>query len=122
MGATLSLCWFTPDRMYFAHVGDSRIYYLPKGEEIRQLTHDHTHVGHLVRQGKISEFEAKTRPDRNILNQALGGNIQQLDPQIGSVDYFLGDRFAMYGWCYRRYIQPPNKHTHRFSTCQFIKS
>ena len=95
MGATLSLCWFTPDRMYFAHVGDSRIYYLPKGEEIRQLTHDHTHVGHLVRQGKISEFEAKTRPDRNILNQALGGNIQQLDPQIGSVDYFLGDRFAL---------------------------
>lgn len=95
MGATLSLCWFTPDRMYFAHVGDSRIYYLPKYEEMRQLTHDHTHVGHLVRQGKISEFEAKTRPDRNILNQALGGNIQKLDPQIGSVDYLPGDRFAL---------------------------
>ncbi len=29
MGATLSLCWFTPGWMYFAHVGDSRIYYLP---------------------------------------------------------------------------------------------
>ena len=95
MGATLSLCWFTPDRMYFAHVGDSRIYYLPENEEMRQLTHDHTHVGHLVRQGKISEFEAKTRPDRNILNQALGGNIQKLDPQIGSVDYLPGDRFAL---------------------------
>ena len=95
MGATLSLCWFIPDRMYFAHVGDSRIYYLPKDEEMRQLTHDHTHVGHLVRQGKISKFEAKTRPDRSILNQALGGNIQKLDPQIGSVDYLPGDRFAL---------------------------
>ncbi len=35
------------------------------------------------------------RPDRNILNQALGGNIQKLDPQIGSVDYLPGDRFAL---------------------------
>ena len=49
----------------------------------------------LLRQGKISEFEAKTRPDRNILNQALGGNIQKLDPQIGSVDYLPGDRFVL---------------------------
>ena len=95
MGATLSLCWFTPDKMHFAHVGDSRIYYLPMDGEFKQLTHDHTHVGHLLRQGKISEFEAKTRPDRNILNQALGGNIQKLDPQIGSVDYLPGDRFVL---------------------------
>ncbi|HEX9782745.1 MAG TPA: protein phosphatase 2C domain-containing protein, partial [Opitutaceae bacterium] len=29
MGTTLSLCWFTPEWMYFGHVGDSRIYYLP---------------------------------------------------------------------------------------------
>ena len=95
MGATLSLCWFTPDKMHFAHVGDSRIYYLPMDGEFKQLTHDHTHVGHLLRQGKISEFEAKTRPDRNILNQALGGNIQKLDPQIASVDYLPGDRFVL---------------------------
>ena len=95
MGATLSLCWFIPNRMYFAHVGDSRIYYLPNGEKLRQLTHDHTHVGHLWRKGEISELEAKTRPDRNILNQALGGSIQKLDPQIGSVDYLVGDSFAL---------------------------
>jgi protein phosphatase len=30
MGATLSLCWFTPGWMHFAHIGDSRIYYLPR--------------------------------------------------------------------------------------------
>jgi serine/threonine protein phosphatase PrpC len=95
MGATLSLCWFTPDKMYFAHVGDSRIFYFPKDGEFKQLTEDHTHVAHLLRQGKISEFEAKTRPDRNILNQALGGNIQKLDPQIGSVEYLPGDRFTL---------------------------
>ena len=31
MGATLSLCWFAPGWMYFGHIGDSRIYYLPVG-------------------------------------------------------------------------------------------
>jgi hypothetical protein len=32
MGATLSLAWFTPGWMFFGHVGDSRIYYLPSGK------------------------------------------------------------------------------------------
>ncbi|MFN7141607.1 MAG: PP2C family protein-serine/threonine phosphatase, partial [Limisphaerales bacterium] len=33
MEATLSLAWFTPGWMYFAHIGDSRIYYLSKNSE-----------------------------------------------------------------------------------------
>ena len=95
MGATLSLCWLTPSVMHFGHVGDSRIYYLPKEGEFTQITEDHTHVGYLFRQGKITEYEARTRSDRNILDQALGGNIQRLDPQIGSVVYSPGDRFVL---------------------------
>lgn len=95
MGATLSLCWLTPSVMHFGHVGDSRIYYLPKEGEFTQITEDHTHVGYLVRQGKITEYEARTRRDRNILDQALGGNVQRIDPQIGSVVYSPGDRFVL---------------------------
>ena len=30
MQTTLSLCWFTPGWMYFGHIGDTRIYYLPR--------------------------------------------------------------------------------------------
>ncbi len=95
MGATLSLCWVTPSTIHFGHVGDSRIYYLPREGEFAQITEDHTHVGHLFRQGKITEYEARTRRDRNILDQALGGNVQRLDPQIGSVIYSPGDRFVL---------------------------
>jgi len=95
MGATLSLCWLTPKALHFGHVGDSRIYYFPKDGEFTQLTEDHTHVGHLFRQGKITEYEARTRRDRNILDQALGGNMQSIDPQIGSVRYSSGDRFVL---------------------------
>lgn len=95
MGATLSLCWFTPGRLFFAHVGDSRIYYLPRNGAMQQITEDHTHVARLVKKGRISAFEARTRPDRNVLEQALGGNIQRIDPQIGSVEYEAGDRFIL---------------------------
>ena len=93
MGATLSLGWFTPGMMHFAHVGDSRIYWLPRGEKMRQITDDHSHVGWLRRQGKLNEREARTHPRRSILTQALGAGTQHLDPQIGSVQCERGDRF-----------------------------
>jgi protein phosphatase len=93
MGATLSLGWLTPDWLYFAHIGDSRIYYLPKEGGITQLTHDHTHVGWLRRQGKINEREARTHPRRNALQQVLGAGHQFVDPQIGAIAHHPGDRF-----------------------------
>jgi protein phosphatase len=95
MGATLSLGWFTPEWMYFAHLGDSRIYYLPKeeGETMRQVTHDHSHVGWLRRTGKINEREQRMHPRKNVLQQALGAGHQILDPHIGAVKCDPGDRF-----------------------------
>lgn len=93
MGATLSLGWFTPEWMYFAHLGDSRIYYLPATGGITQVSHDHSHVGWLRRQGKINEREARTHPRRNALNQALGAGHQFIDPQVGAVGHQPGDRF-----------------------------
>jgi PPM family protein phosphatase len=93
MGATLSLGWFTPEWMYFAHIGDSRIYYLPADGGITQVTHDHTHVGWLHRQGKINEREARTHPRRNALQQVLGAGHQFVDPHIGAVAHRPGDRF-----------------------------
>ena len=88
METTLSLCWFTPGRMYFGHIGDSRIYYLPaQAEAIKQLSHDDTHVGWLLRNGKINEREARSHPRRNVLQKALGGGNQFVAPQVGAVAY-----------------------------------
>ena len=96
MGATLSLCWFTPGWMHVGHVGDSRIYYLPAGKSsARQLTHDDTHVGWLHRHGQINEREARTHPRRNVLQKALGAGHQFVDPQVGSVGYEPGDAFLL---------------------------
>lgn len=96
MEATLSLCWFSPAWMFFAHIGDSRIYYLPKGQDtIKQLSQDDTYVGWLFRNGKINEREARTHPQRNVLQKALGGGNQFVDPQVGAVGYEAGDKFLI---------------------------
>jgi protein phosphatase len=96
MQATLSLCWFTPGWMYFGHIGDSRIYHLPAQKKtIRQLTHDDTHVGWLFRNGKIGEYEARTHPRRNVLQKALGGGNQFVDPQAGAIACGRGDIFLI---------------------------
>jgi protein phosphatase len=96
MQTTLSLCWFTPGWMYFGHIGDSRIYHLPKRKKtIKQLTHDDTHVGWLLRTGQISEREARTHPRRNLLQKALGGSNQFVDPQVGAIACERGDIFLL---------------------------
>lgn len=95
MATTLSLCWLTPGWLYFGHIGDSRIYYLPKGGGLKQITHDDTHVGWLYRNGQINEREARTHPRRNVLQKALGGGNQFVDPQVGAVGYEPGDAFLL---------------------------
>lgn len=95
MGATLTLAWLRADRAHFAHVGDSRLYHLPRGGALTQLTHDHSYPGWLRSQGQINEREARMHPRRNALNQALGAGNQFVDPQLGEVAHGPGDRFLL---------------------------
>ena len=95
MGATLSLCWFSRQWMYFGHIGDSRIYYLPAAGGIKQLTNDDSHVGWLFRNGQLNEREAKHHPRRNVLQAALGAGHQFVNPQVGAVGFEPGDRFLL---------------------------
>jgi protein phosphatase len=96
MQTTMSLVWFTPDHMYFGHVGDTRIYHLAAGADtLKQLTADDTHVGWLLRNGKLTEYEARTHPRRNVLQKALGGENRYVDPQLGAVACRAGDLFLL---------------------------
>lgn len=95
MGATLSLCWFTPGWMFFGHLGDSRIYYLPKEGGLKQITDDHTYVGHQRRLGLLNERQARTHLRRNVLQKALGAGHQFVEPHVGAVGYEVGDRFLI---------------------------
>jgi protein phosphatase len=96
MQTTLSLAWFTPHWMYFAHVGDSRIYHLPgDGGPLRQVTQDDTHVGWLLRTGQITPWQARTHPRRSALQKALGAGNQFVEPQLGAVGIEPGDLFLL---------------------------
>lgn len=95
MGATLSLIWYVSGRLYFGHIGDSRIYRLPREGGLEQVSHDHTHVGWLRRNGQLNEREARNHPRKNALSQALGAGNQTISPQIGQVACEPGDQFVL---------------------------
>ncbi len=57
--------------LYVANVGDSRAYIVHQGE-IRQISQDHSVVAEEVRKGTITEEEARTHPQRNVIYRSLG--------------------------------------------------
>ncbi|NLO89308.1 MAG: Stp1/IreP family PP2C-type Ser/Thr phosphatase [Clostridia bacterium] len=71
MGTTLTVLWIVDMKAYVAHVGDSRAYLLRDGE-IALITSDHSFVQELVREGSITESEARVHPRRNLLTRAVG--------------------------------------------------
>jgi protein phosphatase len=82
MGTTATAMVLRARQLYFAHVGDSRLY-LVRGESIRRLTHDHSYVGRLVENGLISSAEAEAHPQRHILTAALGAG-SETSPEIST--------------------------------------
>ena len=71
MGTTLTSCVVTPTGIVTANIGDSRIYYVSDGK-ITKLTQDHSLVQSLINEGRITEQEAQSHPNRNIILRALG--------------------------------------------------
>ncbi|HZD02930.1 MAG TPA: Stp1/IreP family PP2C-type Ser/Thr phosphatase [Actinomycetes bacterium] len=77
MGTTITAGAIAGDRwLQLAHVGDSRAYLL-REDRLRQLSHDHTIVAELVRQGRLTPGEAAQHPERSVLTRAVG-----LDPGL----------------------------------------
>ena len=70
MGTTLVVATVIEQTLYFANVGDSRLYLI--GDEIRQLSKDHSLVQEMVRLGGLNAEDAKHHPDKNIITRAIG--------------------------------------------------
>lgn len=93
MGTTLTLMYRESDTVYISHVGDSRAYLFREGR-LKRITRDHSLVATLVEEGEITEEQARTHPQRNIILKALG-----LEPQV-ETDVFAvriqpGDVFVL---------------------------
>ncbi|MCY4064575.1 MAG: protein phosphatase 2C domain-containing protein [Chloroflexi bacterium] len=72
-GTTLSAVAIVGNLAYLAHVGDSRAY-LVHGDQIEQLTTDHTLVQRLVEMKELTLEEAEYYPQKNVLYRAIGQN------------------------------------------------
>ena len=70
LGTTLVIAIKTEDYILYGNIGDSSGYVI-KNNILHKVTKDHTYVGMLVSNGKISEETAKTHPGRNLLTRAL---------------------------------------------------
>jgi serine/threonine protein phosphatase PrpC len=75
MGTTCTAVALRGLDLYYAHIGDSRLY-LAREDSIYRLTRDQSYVGKLVEQGIISTDEAGTHPQRHILTSALGAGAE----------------------------------------------
>ncbi|GAA4657042.1 Stp1/IreP family PP2C-type Ser/Thr phosphatase [Streptomyces chumphonensis] len=93
MGTTLTALLWTGQRLGLVHVGDSRAYLLRDGV-LTQITQDHTWVQRLVDEGRITEEEATTHPQRSLLMRALGSG-DRVEPDLSIREVRAGDRYLI---------------------------
>jgi PPM family protein phosphatase len=94
MAATLALAWFTPENLYIANVGDSRIY-ISRDGSLAQLSRDHTSAWGQWKRGEIREIQYRNHPRRAALYEVVGGGHSDVRPHFAAIPYQPGDRFLI---------------------------
>ena len=93
MGSTLVAVLINNQSAVVAHLGDSRFYRL-HGRDVAFRTHDHSLVGELVQNKVITEEQARTSPQSNVITRGLGSTNNHV-AEIDEVPYRKGDRFVL---------------------------
>jgi len=88
MGSTLTVAFIKGETVFWAHVGDSRLY-LFRGDELSQITQDDTMAGFLLTEGELTKEEARVHPGRNFLFDFIGSG--GLKEETGSFALRKGD-------------------------------
>ncbi|MGT2930150.1 Stp1/IreP family PP2C-type Ser/Thr phosphatase [Streptococcus dentasini] len=93
MGTTIEAVAVVDNAALYAHLGDSRIGLIRNGQ-YQQLTTDHSLVNELLRAGQITEEEAATHPQRNIITQSIGQQ-SPIELDLGVQQLEAGDFILM---------------------------
>jgi len=93
MGTTVTAAIFHGSRIIYASVGDSRLYRL-RGDELEQVSEDHSWVGELRRKNLISAEDARRHPLKNIITRALGME-SSVDVDTGIDEVQPGDIYLL---------------------------
>jgi PPM family protein phosphatase len=93
MGTTMTVALVEGMTVALGHVGDSRAY-LVRGEQMEQLTDDHSLVNELLKSGRLSEEEAHVHPQRSVITRAVGTD-PDVDVDGFSIEAEEGDVFLL---------------------------
>ena len=93
MGTTVTAAMVDGTHIAIAHVGDSRAYLLHEGR-LTRITDDHSMVADLVRQGALTEEDARFHPQRSVITRALGSDRNML-ADLYDVEAVAGDRLLL---------------------------
>lgn len=94
MATTLTLAFSLNDTLSIAHAGDSRCY-LMRGESLCQITQDHTLVGEMARDGRLSAEEAAKHRLRHVVTNVVGGPLAKLKVDIHRLQLEAGDTILL---------------------------
>ncbi|MDQ4077958.1 MAG: Stp1/IreP family PP2C-type Ser/Thr phosphatase [Chloroflexota bacterium] len=83
MGTTVVAAARVADKLYIAHVGDSRLY-LIRDRQIRPLTEDHSLVAEQVAAGLLTPEQAEHHPHRNVISRAVGTS-PELEVELSAI-------------------------------------
>ncbi len=89
MGATFIVCHISNSSAHILHAGDVRCYHFRNGK-LKQVTDDHSLVGELLKQGELTEKEARQHPLKNRVTKAVGPR-ETIDPDYNKVELRAGD-------------------------------
>jgi len=89
MGTTLCCLLWTSERVYYAHVGDSRIYRF-RNEKLELLTRDHSLLARWLSKKRFTQ----PLPPKNIITRAIG-TARFVDPEISFCPYVSGDIYML---------------------------
>ncbi len=104
MGTTISAAVVVGGSLITGQVGDSRIY-LVRGGNAVQVTEDHTLIAWQIKQGLITEEQAKVSPHRNLITRSIGSrDYVEVDTSVITLE--PGDRWVLCSDGLHGYLQP----------------
>jgi protein phosphatase len=94
MGTTVTALLLSEGTFAFAHIGDSRAYRL-RGNDIEQVSTDHTFVQRLINEGRLRPEEAETHPHKNVLMRVLGDVDASPELDLATFPAVEGERWLL---------------------------
>ena len=92
MGTTMVAAVVQEDKLYVANIGDSRLYSV--GNEIKQITMDHSLVEELIRDGKLERKKGRNHPEKNIITKAMGSK-EEVIPDFFEIEINPEDKYLL---------------------------